>query len=315
VKTQIIQLEPYDDTISVKDKLGWSQTGRVALVWPARGRLMDRHLDLVLLQRHSRSLGVQIALVTQDPEVRFQAGTLGIPVFQSVRKAQTERWKRDYRKSRPLKTEIPAEQRLLRIQNLLAESPAHRSQDAKLSQPVRIAVFALAVLAVLSIVAVLVPKAEITLTPETRDQAMSLNVQADDAAEDINLAGILPARWAYVTVEGRGTIQTTGSLNIPNGYAAGEVVFENLTDQSIIIPSGTVVSTADSVHRFTTHPEARLPAGPGAEVSVEVRAVEPGSSSNLTRNRIAAVEGNLGVHVTVNNRGPISGGSLASFEE
>ncbi len=86
MKIQIIQIEPYDDTISVKDKMGWGQTGRVVLVWPTRGRLLDRRLDLVLILRHSQALSAQIALVTSDPEVRFQARSLDIPVYQSVRK-------------------------------------------------------------------------------------------------------------------------------------------------------------------------------------------------------------------------------------
>jgi hypothetical protein len=312
VKTQIIQLEPHDDTISIKDKMGWSQTGRVALIWPSRGHVMDRRLDLVLLQRHSQSLGVQIALVTRDTEVRFQARQLGIPVFRTVREAQTERWKRQRRKG---SLEIPPasdEERISRVESLLA-NPIHRSRETRiLSLPLRIAIFGLAVLAVLSIANVLLPSAEVQTDPGEITQQITLSVQADDSIDEINLAGVLPARWINVSVEGRGSLPATGSINIPHGYASGEVVFQNLTDQVISIPAGTVVSTANSSDRFRTVRDTRLPAGAGAQASSPVNAIQPGSRSNLASNRIVAVEGDLGVKVIVSNPSPIAGGSMIS---
>ncbi len=86
MKTQILQLEAHDDVITVRDKLGWGQTGRVVLVWPKRKRsgtkvqLLTRRLDLVLLQRHAANLGLQIALVTSDPAVCTHARELYLPV-------------------------------------------------------------------------------------------------------------------------------------------------------------------------------------------------------------------------------------------
>ena len=93
MKTQIIQLEAYDDTVSVRDKMGWGQTSRILLVWPAQGRPLDRRLDLVLLLRHSLALGAQLGLVTQDSQVRLTALELSIPVFKNLRQAQTGRWR------------------------------------------------------------------------------------------------------------------------------------------------------------------------------------------------------------------------------
>ena len=73
MKTQIIQLEAHDDIVSTRDKMGWSQTSRIVLVWPNKGKILDRRLDLVLLQRHSMLLGAQLALVTQEEEILFHA--------------------------------------------------------------------------------------------------------------------------------------------------------------------------------------------------------------------------------------------------
>jgi hypothetical protein len=59
MKTQIIYLDSYDDYASARDKLGWSQAPRIVLVWPARGKVLSRRLDLVLLQRYSADRGGQ----------------------------------------------------------------------------------------------------------------------------------------------------------------------------------------------------------------------------------------------------------------
>ncbi len=313
MKTQIIQLEPHDDTISVRDKMGWSQTGRVVLVWPARGRLLDRRLDLVLLLRHSQSLGAQIALVTNDHEVRFQAKSLGIPVYRSVRKAQKARWRRPKRS--PYQTQYqstPWQERLTNIQDILA-NPMHRDRAERvLSQPLRIGLFALAVLAVLSIAAVLVPSAVIIVSPAIKQQELTLTVQASDSLDKVNLSGVLPVHWANTIVEGRASLPTTGTINVATDYASGEVVFQNLTDQSLLIPKDTIVSTADSAHRFKIIRGVRVPGGSGMEISAPIQALEPGPSSNLSTGRIKAIEGDLGVLLTVKNNSPVAGGSLSA---
>lgn len=312
MKTQIIQLEPHDDIISIRDKMGWSQTGRVVLVWPTRGHLLSRHLDLVLILRHSRALGVQIALVTRDPEVRFQANSLDIPVYGSVRSAQKSRWKRPRRRAfLNSEQEKPWDERLEKVSKIIAD-PLHRKREARvLSQPIRIGLFALAVLAVLAVAAALIPSADIEITPETKEQEITLYVQAKDSVEKINLTGILPVRWTSTTVEGRGSLQTSGSIFIPMNYASGEVIFQNLTNQPVVIPTGTVVSTADSNHRFATLRQTSVPAGPGEEVEIPIQAISPGTSSNLPPGRIKAIEGELGVYLTVNNLNPTTGGSMS----
>ena len=66
MKTQILQLETYDDQVSACDKIKWSQADRILLVWPARGKILNRKLDLLLLKRQSIAQGAQLALVTRD---------------------------------------------------------------------------------------------------------------------------------------------------------------------------------------------------------------------------------------------------------
>src|SRR3990170_1293457 len=100
MKTQIIQLDVYDDVISTRDKMGWSQTARILLIWPSRGRILNRPIDLILLKRHSASLGAQLAFVTSDADVCYYADQFGIPTFNNSLKAQDEHW-RAGRKRKP----------------------------------------------------------------------------------------------------------------------------------------------------------------------------------------------------------------------
>jgi len=93
MKTYIIQLQGHDDIVSARDKMGWAKGGRILLVWPERGDALNRRLDLTLLQRRSVELGAQLAIVSQDAEVRYHAPRLGIPVYKSLRKAQNEHWR------------------------------------------------------------------------------------------------------------------------------------------------------------------------------------------------------------------------------
>ncbi len=137
MKTQIIQLEAHDDAISVRDKMGWSQAGRVVLVWPTRGRLLNHRLDLVLILRHSQSLGVQIALVTKDPEVRFQARSLGIPIYKTVRQAQAARWRRPAtRKDSSRQLQQDRIDRASSIDQILSD-PLHRKRDSEGCRPLQ----------------------------------------------------------------------------------------------------------------------------------------------------------------------------------
>src|SRR3970282_57789 len=56
---------------------------RAVLVWPRRGRVLTRRLDLVLLQRQAQRQAVELGLITYDPAVLQLAQELGLPTFES----------------------------------------------------------------------------------------------------------------------------------------------------------------------------------------------------------------------------------------
>lgn len=308
MKTQILQLESHDDVISARDKMGWGQTGRILLIWPQRGRILGRRLDLVLLQRRGRELGIQLALVTRDPLARFYARSLGIHIFDSARQAQNVRWKR--RRTTPGRGEAGTRRGGEAGTLPIPRAPQLPTFPApSLPASLRLALFSLGLLAFLSVIAIFLPKAEISLTPATQIQEITLDVQGNTAAAGVNLAGMVPIRTVSVVVEGRDSLIPTGSVQIPEGVARGEVLFTNLTDKPVFVPAGTVVSPRGALVRFVSERDGQVPAGPARTLLLPVTALAPGSGSNLPAGRIQEIHGILGVSLTVSNPKPMTGGS------
>lgn len=309
MKTQIIQLEPHDDIISARDKMGWGQTSRILLIWPDSGQVLNRRLDLILLQRHTASLGAQLAIVTRDQNVRFYANKLAIPVFKNIHLAQDSSWrvKNRRRSTRSINT-IKAKHESPDLNTFYANT--HPTTPDWLRYPVtRLSLFIIGVLAVMSIGAILLPASTVKLNVKKETQEITLNVIANPEIENINLSGELPAYRTQVIVEGRSTLPVQGTIQIPYEYAVGRVTFTNLTDESIYIPINTVVRTLDSEPiRFLITKEIEVPAGPGESTSASVTAVKPGESGNLPANRLVAIEGPLGLTLSVSNPLPTNGG-------
>jgi hypothetical protein len=301
MKTQIIRLDGYDDITSACDKLTWGKTGRIVVVWPERGHPLDRRLDLVLLQRRSRELGAQLALVTRVPRVRSYAGELGIPVFRKLEKAERGAWRGGRRKPAPW-----PERRgfsALRAADPQAGQAEHRILN---SLPVRLVFFTLAILAMLGLAASVLPSATVRMALPQTAQKIRWQGQAAPAGR----TSAIPLHTTEMVVEARETRQTSGQVRAPLLAASGTARFTNLTTLAVAIPAGTVISTggADPV-RYETVGTAQAPAGVGESVDVFVRALLPGPAGNLAKNSLTALEGAAGVQLTVSNPAPTSGGT------
>lgn len=320
MKTQIIQLEAHDDVISARDKMGWTQTSRILLVWPARGQVLRRRLDLVLLQRHAKALGAQLALVTRDPEVGANANSVGIPLFKNERKAQQEYWRRPQRRKKAARDKDKQRESLFESEFEPGESSAEQRETtpARVERPgrrpspppaARFGFFTLGVLALLSIAAVLYPSARIDLAPEVQTQTIVIAVQASEGVDRVNLSGLVPIHQLTVIVEGRQSLTPTGSAQTPLGTARGVIQFSNLTDRTITVPAGTIVMTPGAAVRFATQREGQVPPGVDQPVELPVIALTPGSAGNLAADSLHIIQGELGASLTATNPQPTRGGS------
>jgi hypothetical protein len=306
MKTQILQLEPHDDVISTRDKMGWGQAARVVLVWPKNERILVRKLDLLLLHRHAIKMGAQLALVTEDPDVRFHARQLAIPVFKNQRQAHSPRWRAGRRPARSIERRRPRpDLAALRQEIYSGETNWYNRPIARQS------LHAVSILALLALLSLIIPAARITLMPQTQTQEIRFTVSARPSVRTVNLTGDVPAQTRYVVVEGRDRMAASGSLMVQEKSSFGRVEFTNLTGQTVTIPVGTVVTTlpTDGSERLRFATTVPLDVPVGGSVMISVRSLDAGKRGNVGKGEIVAIEGPLGLKLEVNNPSATTGGS------
>jgi len=304
LKTQIITLETHDDLISVRDKLSWAKTPRVLLVWPRYEEISLRILDLKVLQRHTNSLGAQLGLVTRRANVRRDAESLGIPVFDSTASAQKDLWP----DPAPRMRRIPRAPRrdLRRVRAEVYEKEASWRQ----SLPGRVLIFTFGVLAILAISVLWIPRAELVLYPESINQSVIIPVSASEAIDSVSITGSVPDRKASIIVSAEQSLAIVNEISVPRSKAQGIARFSNLSQKEVTIPAGTVVSTnTDPPVSFVTLHETLLPPGVDEFVDIPVEAVHPGAAGNVAADSIAVLDGQLGLLVTVTNPNLMKGGT------
>ncbi len=156
----------------------------------------------------------------------------------------------------------------------------------------------------------LIPSATVKLALAVDEQTVDLQVWANPDLQSVNLSGGIPAKPISTIVEGKKSVKTTGSMIIPDQSATGRVIFTNLTDQSVEVPSGTMVqNTKEPIIQFRTLQAVTLDPQPGAQVEVNIQAVQAGSQGNVVAGKIQAVIGSLGTRVSVVNTVDLTGGS------
>jgi len=312
LKEQILHLDPHDDYRSARDKMGWTQTQRVLLVWPRRGpKVLSRRLDLLLLHRHARQLGAHLALITTDSEVRERARDLGLPVFPTLEASRHERWR-----SRPVRTLPERSER-----RDLPRPDVHTLRPPALSLPalppwlvwtLQSLIFLIGLGALGMLAYAVVPSATITLKPTVRPISTQVEIIADPSLAEVGANGLIPARLVRVEIGPEtDTTPTTGSKSVPNESATGTVVFTNLVGTAATLPQGTGIrTTGSSAIRFVTTKAIAIEGRIGASVEVPIIASEPGPTGNVGLGQINAIDGPLGLQFAVTNPAPTTGGTL-----
>ncbi|PWH15917.1 MAG: hypothetical protein DDG60_04845 [Anaerolineae bacterium] len=306
MKTTLVQLEPHDNLISIRDRMDWAKTPRVLLVWPSKGRVGIRPLDLALLRRHAAGQGAQLGLVTREGAMRAAAKELGIACFSSVKEAQKQPWpNEDLRTIRPARRFARFDLRMAR------QTLPHPDLFATWRKPLlRVGVFTLGVLSLLMLVLVLIPSAEIHLTPPEQTQSVLISINPDPDVRVAQISGAVPVQTLTVVLTANGTALGTGQLTVPDQSARGIVRLTNRSRAPVTIPAQTVLLTrSDPPIAFITLEAVELPAGKKSSIEVPIQAVEPGSRSNVPAGAVSAFEGTLGLLVEVTNPAPVTGGS------
>ena len=304
LKTKIISLESHDDLISVRDKFSWAKTPRILLVWPKYEKITLRLLDMKVLQRHADSLGAQLGLVTRRANVRRDAESLGIPVFKSTVAAQRNLWPESALRSQRIPKTPRRDLRTIRDTVYEKEAPWRTTLLG------RVLAFTVGVIAVLTIAGIFVPRAALTLYPETQTQSVVIPVAASRSVESVSVTGEIPAQTMSVTVSAEQSLAVTSVISVPKSKSKGIARFTNLSQMDVDIPAGTIIST-DSAMRYVTLKDTLLPAGLKKFVDVPIEALELGAQGNIQADKIVVVEGPLALSASVTNPEALTGGSNA----
>ena len=304
MKTQIINLEPFDDIVSARDKLGWAKADRVIVVWPVQGRILTRRLDLILLRRQAHAMGARLGIVSHDHVVRQFAVELHIPLFDSMDEAHNPSW--------PVALPGADEHQQSTPQIDLDRDHIKQVRRRRLRPPSllsRMVAIQGIVIASILLLATFLPWAQIELDPETYSSSQVVILQLEPELE-MPQEGVISATQVSLVLSGSLRMPTSGQVDFPSARATGYVVFTNLGDQAITIAAGTGLRVEqDGELRFVTLEPVNLPGRENSRVEASIEAALPGADGNLPADAIRAVEGPLGLQVEVTNPEPTAGGA------
>lgn len=306
-----MQLEAGEDSASVRDRLSFLRGQRVLLIWPEEGTTLTRKLDLVLVQREAMRRAIRLALVTHDDQVIEHARELDISTFETIGSSQRGRWKRGRGKVFANRFQKPKDEP--NPEDLMPVASRVRVVP-RLPIPTfgRIIILLIVMGALASVAYVVGPSATITLQPAAAQITASAVITTSLDAQDIDLEGaIIPARRLQIEIRESWDRPVTGTIDQPDTRAAGVVTFINLTNETLEIPAGTVVSTTvGEPVRFRTNVSEILPGGADqrVEVPIEALASSTGPVGNVDTGQINRVEASWAANVNVVNLAPTTGG-------
>ena len=244
----------------------------------------------MLVQREAQRLGIQLALLTQDPDVIRHARELNLSTFATVGASERGRWKRG-------RARLLLPQRLATPNGSQPESPQDsaiaRLQIARKEPPkvLRLTGGIVLLLVVLALVAaaalLIVPEATVTILPARSLVQAEALITADPAALAPDLVdAIVPALPLSITVEESASLPPGGRQVLSSTLARGSVTFVNLASDPVQIPTGTLVGTAGARPVwFHTLTGGTLEAGAGSQLELPVEATTefPGAVGNVDR--------------------------------
>jgi hypothetical protein len=304
---QIIQLRPDDDILGIRARIESAELSRVILVVPRDCAVLQSERGVRMLRRAADDLGVYVAMVAHDEQVRERAELFGIPTFNSLAQAQRARWT-----MQPLEPDA--------VQRTLNPPPPESVSRAPLLSVERVREWwgVIAALIVASVVIcfaalALVPAANVRIVPAAVALSLTTDVIADPSAQQvISSLRAVPARRITREVNGTAQLKTTTTRNLPDARATGSVIFTNLRAEETTVPMETIVKTSAGVPiRFTTVVTATVPAGINSRSpEIPIQAIDPGPGGNVKELAINQVEGSLALEVRVINTKPTISGNV-----
>ncbi len=306
MKTQMIQIDAFDSLKSLVEKVIQARTSRVLILDQGDNQIpRDEVLTKVFLRRCLQA-GKQIGFVTKDPETKAIWSACEVSVFSDIVSAEQDIWQTIGFTNQLNRDSSPRTQ-------ILSELKTNKPKPKHpLNQTWRVIIFSVAILSVLGMLAFLIPSSRIIITVPREEVLVEYPVQISPEINQLNISGQIPGKKFEFPFQMIQSIPVTGTTQIADEYSKGTVTFlGNLSNQSLPIPAGTIVSTSsDQSIEFKTLTDCELGASNKAECTAEVAAIVPGSNGNIAAGQIDTIEGEFGDAVRVTNLEPFLGGQV-----
>jgi hypothetical protein len=227
-----------------------------------------------------------------------------VPLFASISAAERSAWKTDTKGS--LANKVP--KGVETIKAIRAQLPQQVS--SKPATPLNKGIaLVISLGALIALLVVLLPHAEITYFPVTSLQEVEIRIKASEVFSGINPSGNIPAKAVFIEVNGEKIMPSTGKVTIPTAKAAGEVIFTNLTFSDVTLPAGTLLLAGDqTLASFILTEDVNVPTGVIDSAAGKVEALIAGIEGNLAANSLWILPGGMDALVSVSNPEAVSGG-------
>lgn len=211
MKTDVILLQNFDDLDSVMDKLrqltqAENCAPRVLLVWPRRGRILEGELEFAQVRNYLRSRGFQLAVVPNSESVKALAMEQDIPVFEKRVEAENADWKERV-KGKPNLKPAQRARRLVELKESIA-----RAEPQRPPRTAELFFFLLALGVCLALLYLLLPHAEVRISPERSTQRTEISLWTNDTLNAVTMNGGVPSQEELLTLELSATVPSSGTI-------------------------------------------------------------------------------------------------------
>ena len=215
----------------------WVRIPQVFLIVPKNDSIFKIPHELLLIKRLARRLGITFVIISTRKDIISQCDEINFFHFPSIKEAKSATWQspadngtKYFRKPRGIFAEA-------------GKKNGTRVFQKKTSFYQKAGLIVAVIISFSVVVMVISPSATILIHPENTVQRTSIKFVSSSGGDDSVRREFVPAFPLTRVISEAIVIITSGSTIMTDGYATGTVRFENLTEDVVSIPSGTVVIT------------------------------------------------------------------------
>ncbi len=298
MKVQVIPLVSYDTLTSVKDKISLSKAKCVVLNEQDNSAFLEDVKQIKLLKRFVQKFGKSIHVISQTPKAIRALEDEGITVLPDLATVQE------------VKCDVAPDEKIISFPSKKTRSMFMRDSAKIVQIPnwLRYLSFSIGLTAVLVLVCIFAPSADINIYVPIVDQEIQIPFYVNSKTKKTDTA-LIKLEPVTVELESFNSISVSGEALFPNTTASGMIELTNLTDDEVVIPIDLVIaSSVDATKHYKVIRSDTIPAGVGVSVNLPIEAIYPGEKGNAGVDELSIVMGALGLRVSASNASEIAGG-------